>query len=61
MPLKTTTKAHSITIITFKDHVYEIFLSKKRDKKTIPIDEEENKVIRYLLKMQNEGFPLYMG
>jgi len=60
-PLKTAARNHGISISNFRGHVYGTTLTRERRKKGVLGKEEENRIVNYLLEMQNRGFPLHMG
>jgi len=57
MPIRTAARDHCIPSSTLRGHVYGKALYRKRGRKGVLSDIEEQELVDYLLKMQELGYP----
>jgi len=61
LSIRSSAKLHGIPASTLRGHLYGITTQRKRGKKSILSDKEEQKLVEYLLGIQNLGYPLTIG
>jgi len=61
VPIKVAIWLNGILATNLRGHIYRTTFKRRRGKMEVLIDEEENKLVQYLLKMQELGFPLTIG
>lgn len=61
IPIWSVIRDDGIPPSTIRGHIYETTRTRRRGKKGLHKDGEEEALMKYLVKMQDNGFPLTMG
>jgi hypothetical protein len=61
MKVRTAARSFGIPLTSLRDHLYGKVVGRKRDSQTILKEEEEQKLLKYLFKMQDLGHSLTSG